>query len=76
LSQFREGQRVIIREATDDDPARLRRWQSLGLTPGATVRILSYHPLDDLFQLQTDAQTVPMGSEGLAGLLGELASES
>jgi DtxR family Mn-dependent transcriptional regulator len=75
LSQFREGQRVVIREATDDDPERLRRWHSLGLTPGATVRILSYHPLDDLFQLQTASQTVPMGSEGLVGLLGELAPE-
>jgi DtxR family Mn-dependent transcriptional regulator len=76
LSQFRQGQRVVIREATDDDPERLRRWHTLGLTPGATVRILSYHPLDDLFQLQTATQTVPMGSEGLVGLLGELASES
>jgi DtxR family Mn-dependent transcriptional regulator len=75
LSHFRGGQRVIIREATDEDPERLRRWQTLGLIPGATVRILSYHPLDDLFQLQTDAQTVPMGSDGLVGLLGELAPE-
>jgi DtxR family Mn-dependent transcriptional regulator len=75
LSQFREGQRVVIREATDDDPERLRRWRTLGLTPGATVLILTYHPLDDLFQLQTSTQTVPMGSDGLAGLLGELAPE-
>src|SRR5438128_6772724 len=35
LSHFREGQRVVIREATDEDPARLRRWRTLGLTPGA-----------------------------------------
>jgi DtxR family Mn-dependent transcriptional regulator len=73
LSHFREGQRVVIREATDEDPARLRRWQTLGLTPGETVRIVSYQPLDDLFQIRTDSQTVSMGSEGLAGLLGELA---
>jgi DtxR family Mn-dependent transcriptional regulator len=73
LSYFREGQRVIIREATDEDPARLRRWQTLGLTPGETVRIVSYQPLDDLFQIRTDSQTVSMGTEGLAGLLGELA---
>ena len=34
LDQFRAGQRVLIREVQDDNPARLRRWQSLGLTPG------------------------------------------
>src|SRR5204863_6242546 len=44
LSEFRPGQSVVIREAQDDDPERLRRWQSLGLMPGATVRILSYQP--------------------------------
>src|SRR5260221_615361 len=35
LDQFRPGQSVIIREAQDDNPDRLRRWQTLGLTPGA-----------------------------------------
>jgi DtxR family transcriptional regulator, Mn-dependent transcriptional regulator len=76
LSHFRAGQRVIIREAQDDDPARLRRWQSLGLMPGATVSILSYQPLDDLFEVQVGGQVLPMGSEGLAGLKGELAPGS
>lgn len=74
LSHFREGQRVVIREAQDDDPARLRRWQSLGLMPGATVNILTYQPLDDLFQVQVGDHVLPMGSEGLAGLRGELVS--
>src|SRR5713226_9669929 len=50
LSQFRAGQRVIIREAQDDNPERLRRWQTLGLIPGAVVEIVTYQPLDDLFQ--------------------------
>jgi DtxR family Mn-dependent transcriptional regulator len=72
LAQFRAGQRVVIREATDEDPERLRRWRSLGLTPGATVEIVSYQPLDDLFELRTAERTVPMGSDGLKGLLGEL----
>jgi DtxR family transcriptional regulator, Mn-dependent transcriptional regulator len=75
LAQFRAGQRVLIREATDEDPERLRRWRTLGLTPGATVEIVSYQPLDDLFELRTADRTVPMGSEGLKGLLGELATE-
>src|SRR5580698_2057273 len=38
LSDFRPGQRVVIREVKDDSPERLRRWQALGLTPGATVQ--------------------------------------
>jgi DtxR family Mn-dependent transcriptional regulator len=75
LAAFREGDHVIIREATDDDPQRLRRWQTLGLVPGASVCILSYQPLDDLFQIQTPSGVVPLGSEGLQGLLGELAPE-
>jgi len=72
LSSFRPGQRVLIREAQDDNPERLRRWQALGLTPGAVVVIVSYQPLDDLFEVQVGATTIPLGSEGLAGLWGEL----
>jgi DtxR family Mn-dependent transcriptional regulator len=73
LCDFAPGQRVVIREAQDDSPERLRRWRDLGLLPGATVHILSYQPLDDLFQLQIGERIIPMGSEGLAGLAGELA---
>jgi DtxR family transcriptional regulator, Mn-dependent transcriptional regulator len=75
LAQFRAGQRVLIREAQDDDPERLRRWQTLGLVPGAVVSVLSYQPLDDLFQVQVGDQVVHLGSEGLAGLLGEPVGE-
>lgn len=72
LDQFRAGQRVIIREVQDDNPARLRRWQTLGLTPGATVHFLSHQPLDDLYSLEVGGQVISLGSEGLAGLRGEL----
>jgi DtxR family transcriptional regulator, Mn-dependent transcriptional regulator len=75
LDKFRAGQRVVIREVQDDNPDRLRRWQTLGLMPGATVRIRSYQPLDDLFELEVGDQVFPVGSEGLRGLRGELASE-
>jgi DtxR family Mn-dependent transcriptional regulator len=71
LCDFRAGQRVVIREAQDDNPERLRRWQSLGLVPGAVVRIVNYQPLDDLFELEIDQRIIPLGSEGLAGLRGE-----
>src|SRR5437016_3939736 len=52
LSECRPGQQVVIREAQDDNPQRLRRWQTLGLVPGAVVVILSYNELDDLFEIQ------------------------
>ena len=75
LDQFRAGQCVIIREVQDDNPERLRRWQSLGLLPGTLVHIRSYQPLDDLFELEVGKQVFPLGSEGLAGLRGELISQ-
>jgi DtxR family Mn-dependent transcriptional regulator len=75
LTDFRAGQRVLIREVQDDSPERLRRWQALGLVPGATVEFLRHQPLDDLYEVRVGGQVVPVGSEGLAGLLGQLLSE-
>lgn len=71
LCDFRSHDRVIIREAQDDNPERLRRWQSLGLTPGTTVFIRRFEPLDDLFELEVEDRILQLGSEGLAGLRGE-----
>lgn len=71
LHQFQAGQDVIIREAADEDPARLKRWQALGLTPGVTVRFVNIHPLDGLYELRVGEQTIRVGSEGLTGLRGE-----
>ena len=74
LDQFRAGERVLIREAQDDSPDRLRHWQNLGLVPGAVVRFISYQPLDDMFNVQVGDQTIHVGSEGLAGLRGEVTT--
>lgn len=74
VSEFAGGDTVVIREAQDDNPARLRHWQELGLTPGAVVHILSYQPLDDLFEIEVGGRLVRLGSEGLAGLRGEPGS--
>ena len=75
LDKFRPGQCVVIREAEDTHPERLRRWRELGLLPGATVRIRSYQPLDDLFEVEVGGQVIALGSEGLMGLRGELVTE-
>jgi DtxR family Mn-dependent transcriptional regulator len=74
LSEFRPGQWVLIREAQDDNPARLRRWREQGLTPGARVLIKNYQELDDVFELQIGNRVVRLGSEGLVGLRGEPVS--
>ena len=76
LSEFRAGQRVTVREAQDDNPARLRHWRDLGLVPGATVHILDFQELDDLFEVQVGERIIRLGSEGLAGLRGELSPGS
>ncbi len=76
LATFETGQRILLREVPDESPERLRRWQTLGLKPGAVVRIVSHRPLDDLYELQVGTgPVVPLGSEGLAGLLGEPVPE-
>jgi DtxR family Mn-dependent transcriptional regulator len=76
LSKCRAGQTVIVREAQDDNPDRLRHWRTQGLTPGARVRILSYQELDDLFEVEVDGNLIRLGSEGLAGLRGELVTSA
>jgi DtxR family Mn-dependent transcriptional regulator len=74
LHHFRAGERVVIREVQDDNPDRLRHWQNMGLVPGAVVQFTAYQPLDDMFDLQVGERTIHVGSEGLAGLRGELAT--
>jgi DtxR family transcriptional regulator, Mn-dependent transcriptional regulator len=74
LSECRAGQIVIVREAQDDNPDRLRHWRTQGLTPGARVHILAYQELDDLFEVEVDGNLIRLGSEGLAGLRGELVA--
>lgn len=74
LSEFAAGQTVVVREAQDDNPARLRHWRELGLTPGATVHVRHYQPLDDLFEVEVNGRLIRLGSEGLAGLQGEQVS--
>lgn len=74
VSEFRAGQTVAIREAQDDNPIRLRHWQKLGLIPGATIQIVTYEQLDDLFEVMVAGRLIRLGSEGLAGLRGELVS--
>ncbi|MBL8797401.1 MAG: metal-dependent transcriptional regulator [Planctomycetia bacterium] len=74
LGDFRAGDRVMIREVQDDSPDRLRRWQELGLVPGASVRVHSFRPLDSLFEIEVAGAVVSLGRESLIGLFGEAKS--
>jgi len=74
LNEFRPGETAVVREAQDDIPQRLRRWRELGLVPGASVKIVSYQPLDDLFELEVNGAIIRLGREGLLGLRGERAN--
>jgi DtxR family Mn-dependent transcriptional regulator len=74
LNEFRDGQCIIIREVQDDNPERLRRWQTLGLVPGAAVTVVHFQPLDNLFELLVDGRTIRLGTEALHGIRGECVS--
>jgi DtxR family Mn-dependent transcriptional regulator len=71
IASFQPGDRILIREVADDDPRRLRRWQELGLMPGATARLVSHQPLDDVYELEINGSVIRIGQEGLAGILGQ-----
>ena len=76
LCDFQQGDTIMIREVQDDHPERLRRWHSLGLIPGVRVTLQTHHPLDDLFELLVAGRSIHLGSDGLAGIRGELIQSS
>lgn len=75
LSRFRPGQRVLIREADDGDPDKLRRWRAAGLVPGAVAAIENYSPLHELWKLSVRGNIVPFEGADLDGLFGEEAAK-
>lgn len=76
LSEFRAGDTVVIREASDENAERLRHWHDLGLTPGTRIHIRSFQHLDDVFEVEVGDRLIRLGSEGLAGLRGEPATSA
>lgn len=74
LASFRPGQKVLIREVRDDNPARLKRWIELGLVPGAIVTVGKREEILDLFEIQIGEKTTPLPGQALAGLFGEPAT--
>jgi DtxR family Mn-dependent transcriptional regulator len=71
LTSFKAGDRIVIREVPDEQPDRLRRWQELGLKPGAVTLLVSFQPLDDMYELQIEDEVIRLGREGLTGIQGQ-----
>jgi DtxR family Mn-dependent transcriptional regulator len=71
LTACKPGEHIIIREVPDEHPDRLRRWRELGLIPGAVVTLISYQPLDDLYEFSIDKKLIRLGREGLTGIQGQ-----
>ena len=55
LSGLALGQPAIVRRVSDDDAARLRYLAQLGLTPGASVRVLDRAPFGGPLRVQVGA---------------------
>jgi DtxR family transcriptional regulator, Mn-dependent transcriptional regulator len=73
LSQLERGIRAVVRELRDADRPRMAHWKRVGLVPGAHVRVRSLRPLDDVFELEVSRRRLVTGSEGLEGVMVEVA---
>jgi DtxR family transcriptional regulator, Mn-dependent transcriptional regulator len=72
LAQLERGTRAVVRELHDADHTHLAHWKSVGLVPGAHVKVRALRPLDDVFELEVSRRRIVTGSEGLAGVMVEV----
>jgi DtxR family transcriptional regulator, Mn-dependent transcriptional regulator len=61
LSTVLPGQQVIVQRVSDDDPDLLRYLASLGLVPGALVRVEAVAPYGGVYTVRVGAQTHAIG---------------
>ena len=73
LAALARGARAVVREIRDADLARMSRWKDAGLVPGAPVRMANVRALDDIFEIEVAGQRLVIGSEGLEGVMVEVA---
>ena len=73
LATLPRGARAVVREIRDADLARMSRWKDAGLVPGAAVRMANVRSLDDVFEVEVAGQRLVIGSEGLQGVMVEVA---
>jgi DtxR family transcriptional regulator, Mn-dependent transcriptional regulator len=71
ITAFRPGDCILIRDVTDEHPDRLKRWEQLGLVPGAMAEFVSFQSLDDLYEFRIGDKLLRLGRDGLAGIQGQ-----
>ena len=76
LAALHTGDRAVVREIRDADGPRMARWKSAGLVPGAEVRVREVKALEDVYELSVAGRRLVTGSEGLAGVMVEIAKGS
>jgi DtxR family Mn-dependent transcriptional regulator len=71
LSELAAGSTAIVRELHSPDPARLRRWEELGLVPGSEVRILERIEADETLRIRAAGREVVVGRPSVLGIFVE-----
>src|SRR6185437_5953014 len=63
LSQCRAGEKVLVQGVSDDDPARLREFERLGLLPGARIEVTAASEFEGPIQVRIKGRRVgvPLG---------------
>lgn len=67
LDRVAPGVKVVIRSVSDDDPERLRYFESVGLVPGAKAVVHDVAPESDLVTLALEGRPEPLAVEAGAG---------
>jgi len=63
LSQCKAGEKVLVQGVSDDDPARLREFERLGLLPGARIEVTAASEFEGPIQVRIKGRRVgvPLG---------------
>jgi len=63
LSQCKAGERLVVQGVSDDDPARLREIERLGLKPGARIQVTAASEFEGPIQVRVKGRRVgvPLG---------------
>jgi len=75
LASLPGGSRATVREIRGAHGDRLRRWQELGLVPGARIRVREVRAVDDTLEVEVRGRTHTIGREGLEGLFVQVERE-
>jgi DtxR family Mn-dependent transcriptional regulator len=71
LGTFTEGDQGTVRELRIEEEKRLRRWKTLGLVPGARIRLLERREMEDVLRFRVAGEEWVTGSEGVEGVFVE-----